>query len=468
MIDDRILFGKYRICKPLGSGRSGTVFLTYHRDLEEYRAVKVVPKTMADYETFRKEALFLKTLRHPGIPLVYDVEEDTNHSYLIEEYLEGESLYALVKRLGSLSAKTAADFGIQLCRIIHFMNTAETPVLYLDLQPKNLLICGGHVKLIDFDHAQYVTEMETSGERYGTVGFAAPEQYLGEPLDLRTDVYAIGALLYFMCVGRPPGREPEFGDAAASPGLCRIIRGCMARAKEDRYSDAADVEAALTEWNNQTKYDQAGESLKIVFAGAKAGCGTTHAALGLTNFLARNGRPTLYQEGYDTDTVRMAARNLHARPDEAGVYHIGCTDIRPYYGSSVRLPYPYYPNIITDMGASWLGDCRLPEADLYVLVCGGKWWETDHALRAVRGLRHAGRLAVLWNHMPGGVQQMLPEDLREVHSQRLPYFANPFQADQAAGSCYRELFEFGTGGNEAWKSGTDTKRRRFFRRRGRG
>ena len=72
------------------------MYLAYHVELEEYRAVKVVPKSIADYDTFRKEALFLKTLRHPGIPIVYDVEEDTGYSYLIEEYLEGESLYALV------------------------------------------------------------------------------------------------------------------------------------------------------------------------------------------------------------------------------------------------------------------------------------------------------------------------------------------------------------------------------------
>ena len=87
-------FGKYRLCRELGNGRSGTVYLAYHVELEEYRAVKVVPKSLADYDTFRKEALFLKTLRHPGIPIVYDVEEDTGYSYLIEEYLEGESLYA--------------------------------------------------------------------------------------------------------------------------------------------------------------------------------------------------------------------------------------------------------------------------------------------------------------------------------------------------------------------------------------
>ena len=72
-IGEHVLFGKYRLCRKLGAGRSGNVFLAWHTELEEYRAVKIVPKTMADYETFRKEALFLKTLRHPGIPLVYDV-----------------------------------------------------------------------------------------------------------------------------------------------------------------------------------------------------------------------------------------------------------------------------------------------------------------------------------------------------------------------------------------------------------
>ena len=175
-IKEHVLFGKYRLCRKLGSGRSGTVYLAYHLELEEYRAVKMVPKSMADYETFRKEALFLKTLRHPGIPLVYDVEEDSGYSYLIEEYLEGESLYALVKRAGSLSMKTAVDIGIQVCRLIQFMNTAEKPILYLDLQPKNLIVCREQVRLTDFDHAQYEKDAGEPGERYGTVGFAAPEQ----------------------------------------------------------------------------------------------------------------------------------------------------------------------------------------------------------------------------------------------------------------------------------------------------
>ena len=231
------------------------MYLAYHVELEEYRAVKVVPKSIADYDTFRKEALFLKTLRHPGIPIVYDVEEDTGYSYLIEEYLEGESLYALVKRLGSLSVKTAVNLGIQICRIIQFMNSAENPILYLDLQPKNLLVCNGILRLTDFDHAQYASDAAAFGERYGTIGFAAPEQYKGEPLDCRTDVYAIGALLYFMSHGDVPGSTLEVINEPEYRKLDRIIRGCMKAEKEERYQSAEELQRTLQE-ENLLKFNQ--------------------------------------------------------------------------------------------------------------------------------------------------------------------------------------------------------------------
>ena len=266
------------MCRELGNGRSGTVYLAYHVELEEYRAVKVVPKSLADYDTFRKEALFLKTLRHPGIPIVYDVEEDTGYSYLIEEYLEGESLYALVKRLGSLSVKAAADLGIQLCRIIQFMNSAENPILYLDLQPKNLLVCNGVLRLTDFDHAQYASDAAAFGERYGTIGFAAPEQYTGEPLDCRTDVYAIGALLYFMSRGDAPGSVPEYRNEPEYRMFDRIIRGCMEKEKEARYQSADELQETLQELQNQLK-EQAAESRIVVFAGDRNNpCGSRNVS----------------------------------------------------------------------------------------------------------------------------------------------------------------------------------------------
>lgn len=100
------------------------------------------------------------------------------------------------------------------------------------------------------------------------------------------------------------------------------------------------------------------------------------AAFGISTFLTRNGYPALYQEEYDTDAVRLFMRNTKARPDGAGVFHIGSLHIRPYYGRTVKMPYRYFPIIIKDIGTAWQGQETLPEADFFVLVCGGKWWET--------------------------------------------------------------------------------------------
>lgn len=454
IIEEHVLFGKYRLCRKLGQGRSGTVYLAFHTQLEEYRAVKIVPKSMADYEVFRREAIFLKTLRHPGIPLVYDVEEDENSSYLIEEYLEGESLYALVKRLGGLSVKMTLDIGIQICQIIQFMNSAKNPILYLDLQPKNLLIGNGAVRLTDFDHAQYAADADTFGERYGTVGFAAPEQYRGEPLDCRTDVYAIGALLFFMCRGKPPGREPNPEETGQCDELSRIIRGCMAAEKEERYQSAKELGEALKELQEKRSEhllnEQAHRSRIIIFAGAQQGIGTTHAALAMSNFLTRNGFPTLYQEGYDTEAVRILARNLGLRADGAGVYHIGEMNLCPYYGRSVSMPYPYFPTIIKDTGP-FQKQKAMPEADFVILVCGGKWWETDRTLKAARYYKSCGRVVLLFNHVSEESSLRLPEDLKGLPCLRLPFFPNPFKGNRLTDACFKDILTMEAGGIDTWQ-----------------
>lgn len=96
-VGDTILFGKYELIRTLGRGRCSTVYLAKHLELDEYRAVKCVSKMDTDYERFKKEALILKRLRHPGIPIVYDLEEEAFQSYLIEEFLEGDSFYDLIR-----------------------------------------------------------------------------------------------------------------------------------------------------------------------------------------------------------------------------------------------------------------------------------------------------------------------------------------------------------------------------------
>ena len=233
------MFGKYQLCRVLGRGRSATVYLAKHTALEEYRAIKQVAKSCMDYERFRQEALILKNIRHPGIPMVYDLEEDESFRYLIEEFLEGDSLYALISDKGHFSKAMTVRYGIQICHLVSILHSARPyPILYLDLQPKNLLVCRDTIKLVDFNHAVYLNEAKYMKKRYGTVGCAAPEQYTDDALSERTDIYAIGAVLYYMLTGVYPEQMALGSDPEVDRDIARIIEICLRKKPEERYESA--------------------------------------------------------------------------------------------------------------------------------------------------------------------------------------------------------------------------------------
>ncbi|MCD8083291.1 MAG: serine/threonine protein kinase [Clostridiales bacterium] len=238
--------GKYEVCRMLGRGRSAAVYLARHAELGEYRAIKQAPRICGSYLNFRREAHILEAVRAPGIPRVYGVEEDWQYAYLIEEYLEGDSLYDLVSDMGHVPLATAIQYGIGVCRLINILHTARPrAVLHLDIQPKNLIIYRDTVKLIDFDRATFLGETGKIPFRYGTAGFAAPEQYAGDPPDERTDVYAIGAVLYYMWTGGCPGECASIPKGIAGWQLCRIIFSCLRRDRRKRFPSVVRLCEAL-------------------------------------------------------------------------------------------------------------------------------------------------------------------------------------------------------------------------------
>ena len=320
------------------------MYLAYHVELEEYRAVKVVPKSIADYDTFRKEALFLKTLRHPGIPIVYDVEEDTGYSYLIEEYLEGESLYALVKRMGSLSVKAAVDLGIQICRIIQFMNSAENPILYLDLQPKNLLVCNGDLRLTDFDHAQYASDAAAFGERYGTIGFAAPEQYHRLYQDCRADIYSLGMLILYMDNGHVQCHAESLHHKKFYP----IVKKCIHHSIWQRYRSVKQVRQAVYSLQAENELPENIKAQNISLYGTKHGVGTTHIALCLTAYLTRNGFRAVYVQEADEEDFICEIRESILQTD--GTFRCGTIAVCPQYHGAVQADLYGYDYIVRDCG----------------------------------------------------------------------------------------------------------------------
>lgn len=434
-IKGTVLFGKYQIIRILGKGRSGTVYLARHLELEEYRAVKEVPKSRACYEQFKKEALLLKRLRHPGIPIVYDLQEEEDFSYLIEEFLEGDSFYDLMKRKGHLNQDAVIRYGIQICDLVHYLHSAEEiPILYLDLQPRNLLLCHEQVKLLDFDHAATWTEANHSRERYGTPGYCAPEQQKDEELGVYTDIYQIGAFLKYLLTGH----AQENSAKRLTGELGKIIYKCLRSDKQERYQSVIEIQQELEDMYSKADVLQKHQStsLIIAFAGSRPGAGTTHLAIGLCAYLNQNNYQCLYEEWNPSNDVRAMAEYLHKEADSYGICSVFGLTMKPYYGKAVRLLTCGYPVIVQDYGLDWKAAKESRSAMLF-LVTGGKWWDQKAGAEAAFCLeKEFTDMVLIYNHTLPGVIKELPENLCCL---RAPQFSDPFKPDEQTNSFYAML-----------------------------
>ena len=437
-IENTVLFGKYQLIRTLGHGRSGTVYLAFHQELKEYRAIKKVSKSLAGYGQFKKEALLLTSLSHPGIPVVYDLEEDCSNSYLIEEYLEGDTLYDLVKGQGHLNRETVIRIGIQVCDLVHYLHSAgETPILYLDLQPRNLLFCHGYVRLLDFDHAGRFYEVNESLVRYGTPGFCAPEQKTGGAVGTYTDIYQIGALLYYLLTGHIRDGAAPIDDRA----LGRIIEICVREEKTRRYPSIPELKQELETLYSQTgvfKENQS-SSLILALAGSRPGVGTTHLAVGLTKYLNQAGYKALYEEQNHSGDVRAMAFRCRSTKDSYGIYRIRGIAMKPFYGASVRLKPVEYPLVIRDYGLQWKTVREAEDTAALWLVHGGKWWEQDAGAHAIAELGAGRGFAVLYNGVVSGMSPDFPVGVSPDCCFQVPYFKDPWTLGKGERDFFEEL-----------------------------
>ncbi len=431
-MEDPILSGKYQLCRAIGKGRTGTVYLALHKELEEYRAIKVVEKSSLQYETFRQEALLLKELRHPGIPIVYDIEEDGERGYLVEEYLQGVSLESLVGVQGPLDPSSVLRYGLQICDVVAYLHSAEAgPILHLDLQPKNLLLCHETVKLVDFGQAARLTEANQAVQRFGTVGFAAPEQYdHSMEMDERTDIYAIGGLLFFLATGMYPDQEMSpamLGRVLWSRRAGQVLAGCLEPVKEARYCCVGQLKKELEDLMEQPL-----SSLTVAVYGLAPHIGTTHISLALSAYLWRRRIPNLYEECHPSEHIRRLVESQKGEMDLFGIYRaFGCM-LKPCYGRQARFLEHHYPVVVKDCGV-WQEGADEGQA-LILLVAGGKWWDrqvpADVAERLGGGSK--GKLWICYN-LPGRkVRLTRPAKLERSRMLKVPLFADPFYPDPPA------------------------------------
>jgi serine/threonine-protein kinase len=256
--------GSFRIESVLGSGAMGVVYRGINETNGKTAAIKVVSGEINQrskvYERFKREAEILQQFRHPHIVRFLAVGRYKGTSYIAMEFIQGDTLEKRLSDRGSLPWREVVELGVQICDALHYAH--EHGVVHRDLKPSNLMVNEqGKIKLTDFGIAKDLdaTALTATGRTLGTAAYMAPEQIRGTPaVSHKTDLYALGVLLYQLLVGRPPfeGNSPmilmhaHLNEPPPHPSarleqipvvLDDLIVSLMAKQPSDRPWDAAAV-----------------------------------------------------------------------------------------------------------------------------------------------------------------------------------------------------------------------------------
>jgi len=255
-----IVGGRYRVVRPLGGGGMKLVYLAEDLRLAARRCAlaEVVDNfTNPDaqrqaVDAFQREADMLARLNNEHIPRVFDRFSEQNRHYLVMEYIDGATLEEEMKQAGGrLAEPRVIDIALQILDTLEYLHGLEPPVIYRDLKPSNVMMMGnGQAKLIDFGIARHFQPLQNA-TMIGTQGYAPPEQYRGK-VELRSDLYALGATMHHALSGRDPANEAPFSFPPlatlcpdANPALTALVDDALAYDVERRVPSAAEFKRRL-------------------------------------------------------------------------------------------------------------------------------------------------------------------------------------------------------------------------------
>lgn len=261
LLPDTILHNRYHIREPLAAGGFGSVYAALDTTLNRPCAVKENLDADAEAQKqFEQEAQLLAQLRHPNLVQVFDFfAEPGGAQYLVMEYVRGENLATKVEREGALSPAQVNQWYLETLDAVAYLHNFQPPIVHRDVKPGNIVITPqGQAVLVDFGIAKtFVPGQKTARPaRAVTPAFSPPEQY-GTGTDPRSDIYALGATLYFILTGALPAESVDrlFKAAALqnpralNPELPlpleQVILKAMALQPEARYQSAGEMKAAL-------------------------------------------------------------------------------------------------------------------------------------------------------------------------------------------------------------------------------
>lgn len=410
-----------------------------HIKLKSYRAIKRIKKDHILHEQLLSEAYILKNLRHTCIPIIYDFEEDKDYSYIIEQFIDGQSLAQFRRQwLGKIKENVIVDIGIQICDLLQYLYSLENPVLYLDLQPNNIMIANYKVKLIDFGSSLYKNQVKERRYLTGTKGFAAPELYGGEELSERTDVYGVGALLYYMVAGKNYESNTLLWDnydkslKTCSKRLQKIIKTCLSSNSFFRYASIEILKSKLLAISNKKVSEvnqliKSSEPIQIAVAGSQSRIGTSHLSLLITSFLKQSNLKSIYIERNSSNHVHNIIEEEKNIKVKEGIYIINDLCVLPSYEIKMPIDISKFKFHIIDFGVLTPNNIiEYLEADIRTCILGGKEWEIEHSKKTIKMLSDKEDIKYLFNFLDSKMFIEVTKDLSHLPCYRIPYEPNVY------------------------------------------
>ena len=323
-----LLVGRYRIVAILGRGGMGEVYRADDLTLDQPVALKFLSRAVtgddAAVTRFRGEVRIARQVSHPNVCRVYDLAEVDGEYFLSMEYVDGEDLGSLLRRIGRLPEDKGLDIARRLCAGLAAAH--ERGVLHRDLKPGNVMLDGrGQVLLTDFGLAGIAGEIGGNEVRNGTPAYMAPEQLSGKEVSVRSDIYSLGMVLHEVFTGRKPEetKTPSSFVRDLDPAIDRVIMRCLERDPINRPKTALSVAAALPGGDPLAAALAAGETPSpqmVAAAGEGAGlsvaaglawvAGILAALAIIAVFTSKFSFLALLNPPYSPEILRQKARDL--------------------------------------------------------------------------------------------------------------------------------------------------------------
>lgn len=264
-LTDTLLHNRYQLDRLIAQGGMGAVYHAIDtRPPGGVWAVKVMSHAQLKLAEraeavalFRREAEMLMQLRHPHLPLVEEVFEEEGRQYMVMEYIEGETLQAMLDRsAGPLAEGQVRAWVEQICSALGYLHQQTPPIIYRDLKPSNIIAvqATNTIKLIDFGIARFHRKgQKKDTASLGTPGYAAPEQYGAAQTDVRSDIYALGVTIHQLLTKHDPTRGKPLEmlpsvtslNSLVSPAWDKVIAKATHLRPRDRYASMAALLKAI-------------------------------------------------------------------------------------------------------------------------------------------------------------------------------------------------------------------------------